>query len=235
MQSDYYTPRQTSLVVNENTGTMQYVGSYRDNVIIRVSGEKYLPFMAEIITVSSLNHLETIDVINKYKCSRNIIIEDDGKIPIIVALEMLGENFIIYSITSRICFTIYEYMAKTYEILPYALNLTQIKQLLKAHVLFTTSFKNSQLYWNLKFMLETITDNGYELFYVNIKNYFDKMTNRSIYTTNKMMFKKLLAYVNKYFTNNIMNCTEPFTQFELEHVTTNDLYQVITCLVQSSG
>lgn len=234
MQTEYYNPRHTSVIINDIEGSQQYVGSYKDTIVIRTGDQKYLPFMAEIIKVDPQNHLETIDVINKYRKCRNIVVEDESKIPIIVALEMLGENFIVYSVTSRICFTIYEYVAKTYEILPYTLNVSQIKQLLKAHILFTISFKNSQIQWNLKNILETITDNGYELFHNNLRIYFDKITNRSIYTTNKLMFKKLYTYVSKYFTNSFISCSEPFCQFDLEHVTTNDLYQVITLLSPSS-
>ena len=233
MQTEYYAPNQTNVIINDNEGSEQFVGSYRDTVLFRVGEKRFVPFMCTVINIDPYDHREMVAQINKFKKCCNVCIEDDARLMILIAIEILGYNFLIYSSSSRLCFNVYEYVAKTYEIFPYTLNLHQITHLIRAHVLFSTSFRNSQLQWNLKIMLETIIDSGHELFYTNIRKYFDKLTNRSMYTVNKLMFDKLAKYVNRYFSQPLSKCNEEYIAFELEHVTSNDLYQVIIYLTST--
>ena len=212
-------------------GLEHIVGSYYNTVVFRTGDDRFIPFQAEVIKLQYNEVKSFIKYLNYFKTSNNIVIEEDAKLFILIALETIFDNFVIYNIGTKSCITIYEYIAKNYEIQPYTLNLSQINNLIRANIMFDYSFRNSQIVWNLKTMTDTVIDCGYDIFLNVIKTYLNRITNNTIYSSNKHLLSKLIEYITENYTDNFKNKLKDFNEFCLQNISTNDLYNAINMLI----
>lgn len=228
METTYFSPLYVKNEV-EHDGLEHAVGSYAKTYIIRSGPDRFVPFECEVVRINEYDIPAMVKFVNEHKTLANIVIDDDTPILIMALMDIMLDNFYIYHMASKRCLTVFEYASKKFEILSYELNMYQIRQLMKAYVLLTICFRNNNIQWNIKTLINIIIDTNYELFYVVIKKYCEKMSGRSLFTTNSALNKQLVEYINDYF-NNANKFEKPFKIFPIEQVTTNDVYNAIIYL-----
>ena len=234
MNTTYFAPmyvKSSEREVSYSDGLEHIVGSYFNTIVFRTGDDRFLPFQAKVIRLVPNDVKTFIDSVNMFKTKANIIIEEDAKLFILLALETIFDNFLIYTMNTKSCITIYEYVAKNYEIQPYTLNLSQINNLIRANIMFTQSFQNSQITWNLKTITNTVIDCGYDLFLNVIKIYLNRITNNTRYSTNKQMLTRLVKYLTENYTDQFKNKIKHFNEFTLQNVNTNDLYNAVSLII----
>ena len=232
MEKQYFAPQYIEVNVKHGN-TAHIVGSYSKTYLIRVGKTRFVPFAHELTIMDPYDIKALQDFVDSHKTNGNIVIEDDARILITYLIDMLGDNFLIYSEVKKRCLTIFEHAAMVFEMQPYTLNLYQIGQMFKANILITQSFKNSNLTWNAKIMLDTIINCKYSLFFIVMKQYFERIVNKSIYNINSVLSKELTTYLKKLYKYQVI--PDKFEVFKLEQVTNNDLCNVIRYLADVSS